>query len=132
MSPWVGVSWPAIMRSMVVLPQPLGPSRQQYEPCGMVRSRFSTAIVGPNRLVTPRIATSPPPVAWAITLLLPCPRAPALNEGDGAERGDDHHEGDRRGHRADRVQRRRGDRGGHCPDLQRQRVLAACPQRRAR
>ena len=29
MSPLVGFSWPAIMRRIVVLPQPLGPSRQQ-------------------------------------------------------------------------------------------------------
>ena len=28
-SPEVGVSWPAIMRRIVVLPQPEGPSRQQ-------------------------------------------------------------------------------------------------------
>src|SRR4030088_1754919 len=97
----------------------------------MVRSRFSTAVVGPNRLVTPRIATSPLPVAWTIALLLHYPRASALDEGDGGQRGDDHHERDRRGHRAHRVQRRRGDGGGHRPDLQRQRVLAPYPQRRA-
>ena len=27
--PWSAVSWPAIMRRIVVLPQPDGPSRQQ-------------------------------------------------------------------------------------------------------
>jgi hypothetical protein len=29
MSPLVTLSWPAIMRSVVLLPQPEGPSRQQ-------------------------------------------------------------------------------------------------------
>ncbi len=45
--------------------------------------------------------------------------------GDRAERDGDGDEGDDRRHRAERIERRRGDVGGHRPDLERQRVLRA-------
>ena len=40
------------MRSVVVLPQPDGPSRAKNEPWGTTRSRSSTAVKEPNDLVT--------------------------------------------------------------------------------
>lgn len=39
-----------LMRSVVVLPAPFGPSRARNSPCGIVRSRLSTACVVPKRL----------------------------------------------------------------------------------
>ena len=56
--PSVGSSKPPIIRSVVVLPHPLGPSRAKNEPRGISRSRASTASVSPKRLVTPRRAMS--------------------------------------------------------------------------
>src|SRR6188474_1902686 len=53
MAPAVGVSRPAIIRRVVVLPQPDGPSSAKNDPDGTVRSRSSTATNEPNRLVTP-------------------------------------------------------------------------------
>ena len=37
---------------MVVLPEPLGPSRAKNSPRSMLRSMRSTAVTDPNRLVT--------------------------------------------------------------------------------
>ena len=51
-SPSVGVSKPAIIRSVVVLPQPEGPSNVMKERVGIVRLRLSTATNLPKRLVT--------------------------------------------------------------------------------
>ena len=51
-SPLDTLSWPAIMRSVEVLPQPEGPSRQQYLPPSISRSIASTAIVSPYFLVS--------------------------------------------------------------------------------
>ncbi|GAA5011933.1 hypothetical protein GCM10025734_56920 [Kitasatospora paranensis] len=45
--PEVGSSRPAIMRRVVVLPQPEAPSRAKNEPCGTVRSRGWTAVEVP-------------------------------------------------------------------------------------
>src|SRR3954463_12493712 len=56
--PSVGLSRPPTMRSVVVLPQPEGPSRAKKEPAGTVRVRSSTAVKLPNRLVTPEIRRS--------------------------------------------------------------------------
>src|SRR3954467_9505823 len=42
--PEVGSSRPAIMRSVVVLPQPDGPSRQKKSPSGTVKVESSTAV----------------------------------------------------------------------------------------
>jgi hypothetical protein len=43
MSPSLAVSWPAIMRSVDDLPQPDGPSRQQYFPLATFTSIEFTA-----------------------------------------------------------------------------------------
>src|SRR6478752_2227986 len=61
MVPDVGVSSPATMRSVVVLPHPEGPSRAKNEPLGTSRSSASTAVKLANCLVSPR--SSRPPVA---------------------------------------------------------------------
>src|SRR3954447_4331067 len=52
--PAVGVSRPATMRSVVVLPQPEGPSSAKNEPRGMSRSSSRTAVNDPKDFVTPR------------------------------------------------------------------------------
>src|SRR6478609_714601 len=52
--PEVGVSRPATIRSVVVLPQPDGPSSAKNEPRGMSRSRSRTAVNAPKDFVTPR------------------------------------------------------------------------------
>ena len=41
---------PAIIRSVVVLPHPDGPSREKNSPAAMSRSRSSTTVVPPNDL----------------------------------------------------------------------------------
>src|SRR5690606_13083270 len=51
--PEVGSSSPAIMRRVVVLPQPEAPSRAKKEPSGMVRSSGCTAVKSPKTLLTP-------------------------------------------------------------------------------
>src|SRR3954454_11722670 len=65
--PAVGRSRPATIRRVVVLPQPDGPRRAKNEPCGMVRSRSSTAVKSPKRLVRPTSRRSPPgsSLIWA-------------------------------------------------------------------
>src|SRR5215470_12492761 len=50
MSPEVGVSSPAIMLSVVVLPQPEGPSSATVSPSAIERSRPATATNDPNSL----------------------------------------------------------------------------------
>src|SRR4051794_11115322 len=54
MVPDVGVSRPATIRRVVVLPHPEGPSRAKNEPVGTSRSRSSTALKAPKSLVRPR------------------------------------------------------------------------------
>src|SRR6478752_9269469 len=49
--PRVGVSSPATIRSVVVLPQPDGPSSAKNEPRGTSRSRSFTAVNDANDLV---------------------------------------------------------------------------------
>src|SRR5919112_2176801 len=51
--PAVGVSRPATMRNVVVLPHPDGPRRAKKEPAGMVSVRSSTATALPNDLRSP-------------------------------------------------------------------------------
>ena len=53
--PSVGVSRPATIRSVVVLPQPDGPSRAKNEPVGMSRSRSFTAVNVAKLFVRPRM-----------------------------------------------------------------------------
>src|ERR1700709_269164 len=52
-SPPVGSTKPAIRRSVVVLPQPEGPSRQTRWPCSMCSDTSSTTASGPYVLVRP-------------------------------------------------------------------------------
>src|SRR5919109_5477810 len=52
MSPAVGYSRPAIMRRVVVLPQPEGPSKHTTSPASTLRSTRSTAVRSPNTFVT--------------------------------------------------------------------------------
>src|SRR5262245_14941790 len=64
-SPSVGSTKPAIKRSVVVLPQPDGPSRQTKLPCAIVNDTSSTTAFGPYFLVNLRNstdATSPPKI----------------------------------------------------------------------
>src|SRR3954451_8718189 len=55
MVPEVGVSRPATIRSVVVLPQPEGPSSAKKEPRGTSRSRSLTAVNAPKDFVRSRI-----------------------------------------------------------------------------
>src|SRR6185312_594100 len=57
--PSVGCSKPAIIRSVVVLPQPDGPSIEKNSPLGMSTSIPSTAATSPKRLTSPTRETSP-------------------------------------------------------------------------
>src|SRR5215472_13043255 len=61
MVPSVGCSNPAISRSVVVLPQPEGPSREKNSPLSTVRLTLSTAI-SVKRLVSPTSSTRPPAI----------------------------------------------------------------------
>src|SRR5437867_13037218 len=58
MSPAVGVSRPAIMLSVVVLPQPDGPTSTTNSPSGTARSMASTARVEAKSLVSPSSRTA--------------------------------------------------------------------------
>ncbi|MCY1307319.1 hypothetical protein D9M70_572320 [compost metagenome] len=51
-SPFVGSSRPAIMRNVVVLPQPDGPSSMKNSPSSMVKLEERTAVKAPNSLRT--------------------------------------------------------------------------------
>ncbi len=64
--PSVGSSNPASMRSVVVLPQPDGPSSEKNSPSAISRLTWSTATCSPKRLVTFWI-----PIASAIESPLP-------------------------------------------------------------
>src|SRR5579864_9404780 len=59
-SPWSGSSRPAIMRRVVVLPQPLGPRSTSSSPCSTSNVSWSTArmLPLPNALTTWRKATA--------------------------------------------------------------------------
>src|SRR5450631_1391913 len=58
--PAVGSSKPATIRSVVVLPQPDGPSSEKNSPPAMWKSIPRTATKSPNCLCRPTICTSPP------------------------------------------------------------------------
>ena len=58
MEPASGSTKPAMARSSVVLPLPLGPSRAKSSPSSMRRWTSSSAGVAPKRLVTPWISTT--------------------------------------------------------------------------
>src|SRR5215217_3120251 len=61
--PSSGRSNPAIRRSVVVLPQPDGPSSEKNSPDGMSRSMPSTAATSANRFTSETSRTSPPAMA---------------------------------------------------------------------
>src|SRR3972149_5183864 len=86
--PAVGISKPAIIRSVVVLPQPDGPRKLTNSPFSAPRLKSSTATVAPKCFCTPvstrkLIGRSPPAAAG------PDARAPAA--GPAADEGDDDH-----------------------------------------
>src|SRR5438034_235638 len=54
--PSSGTSKPAIIRSVVVLPQPLGPSNEKNSPSPIETETSSTAVTPPKRLLTPSTA----------------------------------------------------------------------------
>ena len=56
--PASGRDSPSTMSMVVVLPAPLGPRKATISPGSTVRSRPSTAVTGPKRLVSPRRATA--------------------------------------------------------------------------
>src|SRR3954468_18017549 len=60
--PSVGRSNPAIRRSVVVFPQPEGPSSEKNSPAGMCRLTPSTAATSANRLTRSTSWTSPPAI----------------------------------------------------------------------
>src|SRR5205085_890618 len=60
-SPPVGYSCPPIMRSVVVFPQPDGPSRTTYSPWSTCRFTSSTASVPPGKTFVRPIRSSPDP-----------------------------------------------------------------------
>src|SRR5258705_8081706 len=71
-SPAVGSRKPAISRSVVVLPQPEGPSRQTSWPWSIRSETLSTTASSPNRLVRPRNSTDANrlslPFSWRVFL----------------------------------------------------------------
>src|SRR6188768_3152726 len=64
--PEVGVSSPATIRNVVVLPQPEGPSSAKNEPVGMSRSNDRTAVKAANSLVRLR-SRRPSFVEWPVS-----------------------------------------------------------------
>src|SRR5215510_678653 len=95
MSPPLGYSRPAIMRRVVVLPQPEGPSRQTTSPAATSRSTWSTAVRSPKTLVSLSSAI--------VDMASPLDRA----EGDAAQEmvlQQERHDDD--GHEEERLDRR--------------------------
>ena len=66
-SPVSGASNPATIRSMVVLPQPDGPSTASISPGGMDRLSGWSAWMAPKRRLTPRNSSAAPvtEAAWS-------------------------------------------------------------------
>src|SRR5262249_4388262 len=81
-SPASTSSRPAIIRSVVVLPQPDGPSRHTNCPCSTTSETSRTAVKAPKRFVTPQSSRSGPPTivrCWtAVTLPYDPDLAPAF------------------------------------------------------
>src|SRR3990172_5650623 len=74
--PVLGISKPATMRRVVVLPQPLGPRNETSSPCSTWRSKSSTAtVLRPNILLTLLISRkaifTPKSLVGASNLVLP-------------------------------------------------------------
>ena len=60
--PDVGFSNPAIMRSVVVLPHPDGPSSEKNSPAAISSRRRSTAVTSPKVFVRSRMSMWPPAI----------------------------------------------------------------------
>ena len=69
--PFVGGSSPAMMRSVVVFPLPLGPIRETNSPSLMARSRSRSTTVSPNLFETSIICRYPLPLPDIVLLLTP-------------------------------------------------------------
>ena len=80
--PSVGRSKPAIMRRVVVLPQPDGPRSEKNSPDGMSRLIPATAVNSPKRFTRSTSWTSPPAIARGAYLWVPPASQP-----DAAEKG---------------------------------------------
>ena len=79
-APAVGCSKPAIRRSVVVLPQPDGPSSEKNSPRAICSVMSSTAVKSPKRLVTPPSSTAQSPLPAAhVAVLLPVSTATPLS-----------------------------------------------------
>src|SRR5689334_993700 len=81
MVPAVGDSSPAIMRSVVVLPQPDGPRRTTNSPLWICRSSAATATVPPNRFSMPR--------SWICASAITLRQVGGDGEGDNTSEGDE-------------------------------------------
>src|SRR5438309_8500653 len=66
--PRSGVSNPAIIRKVVVLPHPEGPSIEKNEPAGISKETSFTATTSPKAFVTLSTTTSPPGGSVAVGL----------------------------------------------------------------
>ena len=64
--PSSGTSKPAMSRSVVVLPEPDGPSSVKNSPCATSRSTWSTAVKSPKRLTSPARRMSGTPGAAVV------------------------------------------------------------------
>ena len=71
--PSVGCSNPAIIRRVVVFPQPDGPSREKNSPGSTSRSMWSTAVTSANRLVRPMRRISPRAISPQMSPTLQAP-----------------------------------------------------------
>src|SRR3954453_8391612 len=83
--PDVGVSRPATIRNVVVLPQPEGRSRAKNEPLGTSRSSASTALKAPKSLVNDlscRPTASCPPTGAVVSASTRCDIGPVPFVGD--------------------------------------------------
>src|SRR5208282_1354367 len=72
--PSLGGMKPAIMRKVVVFPQPDGPRSETSSPASNAKSTLDTAATSPKRLQRPLSAS------LAIPLSRSCPSAPAQHE----------------------------------------------------
>ena len=136
-SPSLGVSWPAIIRRIVVLPQP-GPQQAAIVPCGtrQVRSvdrRAAEALGHSDELdfADARVERETPDTLGFNAV--PGRAAAALDQGDACHRGTvivTKEIG--RGQRAQGIEGRGGDVLGQHPELDGQRVGRADGLRRAR
>ena len=85
--PLVGGSKPATMRSVVVLPHPLGPSSEKNSPAWISTEISSTAVTSSNRFVSDSSLTCPPLISQSSSQIpampvsasaLPLVRSPRL------------------------------------------------------